>query len=85
MARGNGVKAGLLRPLTLWPFPEGTLQEIAARVDAVLVPEMNDGQLSLEVQRLCESIDRVEGLNRLDGEAITPGMILSRLEELAGR
>jgi len=82
MARDKGLKAGLLRPITLWPFPEAALKEAAKNARHVLVPEMNAGQLCYEVERICgtESIAR---LNRFDGEAISPEQILEKIEELA--
>jgi 2-oxoglutarate ferredoxin oxidoreductase subunit alpha len=83
-ARENGLRAGLFRPRTLWPFPEAAFQEAAARAKWVLVPEMNAGQLCLEVERLCPRQARVSRLNRIDGEAIPPAEIAARIEELAG-
>ena len=50
--RAQGIKAGLIRPITLWPFPERAIRAAAARARRVLVPEMNAGQLALEVERL---------------------------------
>ncbi len=81
--REAGIKAGLFRPITLWPFPEAALMEAAAGARAVLVPEMNRGQLILEVQRLCDSAQPIVPLNRVDGEPIAPGQITARIEELA--
>ena len=77
LLRAQGVKAGLFRPITLWPFPEQALQRVASRARAVLVPEMNHGQMILEVERIVDGI-RVAGLNRVDGEAITPAQIAER-------
>jgi|SRR5712691_3398222 len=53
MARERGVAAGLLRPVVVWPFPERRLREIAARpgLAGFVVPEMNYGQIVLEVER----------------------------------
>ena len=79
--RQRGVKAGLFRPLTLWPFPEAQLRAAAANARAVLVPEMNAGQLRLEVERVLRD-KPVEGLNRYDGEAIAPAQISERIEAL---
>lgn len=83
LAREQGVKAGLFRPITLWPFPEDALRRAAASVRAVLVPEMNLGQLRLEVERVLRATP-VAGLNRYDGEPIAPTAIAARLQELAG-
>jgi 2-oxoglutarate ferredoxin oxidoreductase subunit alpha len=81
-ARAKGIRAGLFRPITLWPFPEDALRAAAAGARAVLVPEMNAGQLVLEVERLLRGT-RVTGLNRYDGEAITPAEIAGRIEQIA--
>ena len=59
-AAPRGVRVGLFRPITLWPFPEAALREAAKNARAVLVPEMNAGQLSLEVERILGR-DKVEG------------------------
>jgi len=82
LCRARGVRAGLFRPITLWPFPEKALREVAARARAVLVPEMNAGQLSLEVERILGG-KRVEGIHRFNGEPITPAEIAARAETLA--
>ena len=82
-AREAGMKAGLLRPITLWPFPEAALRTLAADVTHVLVPEMNAGQLCLEVERICGT-GKIARLNRFDGEAIPPAQILEHIEGLAG-
>lgn len=50
-AREKGIRAGLLRPITLWPFPEKQITEIAEQAKKIVVPEMNCGQLVREVQR----------------------------------
>ncbi len=82
-ARETGIRAGLLRPVTLWPFPEDALRQLAAKASHVLVPEMNAGQLCFEVARICGT-EKVSQLNRFDGEAIAPTQILERIEGLAG-
>jgi len=74
--RQQGVKAGLFRPVTLWPFPEQRFIAAAHRARAVLVVEMNAGQMILEVQRHINSTTRVQGLNRFDGEVISPQQIV---------
>ena len=50
-AREQGVNVGFIRPIVIWPFPERRIREIAPRVDAFVVPEINFGQISLEVER----------------------------------
>jgi 2-oxoglutarate ferredoxin oxidoreductase subunit alpha len=82
-ARDKGIKAGLLRPITLWPFPETVLGRLAEGARHVLVPEMNAGQLCFEVERICGA-GKTARLNRFDGEAIPPALILEQIERLAG-
>ncbi len=77
IARADGLRLGLFRPITLWPFPEAALRAAAKTARAVLVPEMNAGQLSLEVERILGAA-RVHGLHRYDGEAIAPAEIAAR-------
>ncbi len=81
IAREKGIKVGLLRPVTLWPFPEKVFKQLAERAKHVLVAEMNAGQLILEIERLCPSGTMVSGINKFDGESIQPDEILSRIEE----
>jgi 2-oxoglutarate ferredoxin oxidoreductase subunit alpha len=82
LCRARGVRAGLFRPITLWPFPERALREAAGKARAVLVPEMNAGQLSLEVERILGG-KRVDAIHRFNGEPITPVEIAERAEALA--
>ena len=70
--RNKGMKVGLFRPITLWPFPEEAFKEAVSSAKMVLVPEMNAGQLILEIERLCAGSIVVVGLNRVDGEHIEP-------------
>jgi len=81
-ARDRGVKAGLLKLVTLWPFPRPLVEPYLRKVRAVLVPEMNMGQMSREVKRVNQGATRVETLNRIDGGLITPGEIVERLVKM---
>jgi 2-oxoglutarate/2-oxoacid ferredoxin oxidoreductase subunit alpha len=78
-ARERGIKAGLLQLITLWPFPRQILEPLLRQARAVLVPELNLGQISREVKRVNQGQTRVEKLNRIDGSLITPDEILGRL------
>ncbi len=78
-ARRRGVRAGLLQLITLWPFPRQILEPYLKQTRAVLVPELNMGQVSREVKRINQGVTRVETLNRIDGNLITPDEILVRL------
>jgi 2-oxoglutarate ferredoxin oxidoreductase subunit alpha len=81
-ARDQGLKAGLLQLVTLWPFPRRILTPLLRRVRAVLVPELNMGQMSREVKRVNQGMAKIETLNRIDGNLITPGEILDRLMKM---
>ena len=65
-ARAEGKKVGMLRLITIWPFPEGKIREVASRAKRVFVPEMNLGQLSREVERFAladvVSIPKIGGI-----------------------
>ncbi len=50
-ARKQGIKAGLLRLITIWPFPEDQIKALAERVKSLVTVEINLGQIHLEVQR----------------------------------
>ncbi len=82
--RAKGVKAGLFRPLTLWPFPEETFRKAVSNARAVLVPEMNAGQLITEIERILPGKPSVHGLNRFDGEVISPGEIEEAVNHILG-
>lgn len=66
-ARKNGIKAGFLRLLIVWPFPRDKIASISKKVNIILVPEMNLGQLSREIERFadCEvvSVSKVGGVS----------------------
>ncbi len=83
LARAEGIKVGMFRPITLWPFPAKAFKEILASIKSVLVPEMNAGQLIEEIERYRPEGCDIAGLNRIDGETITPEQILDRIRELA--
>lgn len=79
-ARKAGIKAGLLRPLTIWPFPDKAVKELAGRVKVIIVPELNLGQMVHEVER-CSKKAEVVGIHRVDGEPITPAQILDVIKK----
>jgi len=82
MAREAGVKAGLLRAITVWPFPEELLRSFRGRVKAVIVPEMNMGQMILEVERCLGGSARIVGVNRADGALFKPDEIYGKIREV---
>ncbi|MHB8156309.1 MAG: 2-oxoacid:acceptor oxidoreductase subunit alpha [Desulfocucumaceae bacterium] len=79
-ARAEGLKVGMIRPTTLWPFPEQAVDSAASRGIPLLVVEMNLGQITLEVERAAAGRSKVRLLSRVDGELFTPGEILSALK-----
>ena len=82
VAQERGLRIGLLRPLTLWPFPEAAVRSLAERVRHIIVPEMNLGQLVLEVERVVAGRCPVHRVNRVTGEPIPPDEILAKIQEL---
>jgi 2-oxoglutarate ferredoxin oxidoreductase subunit alpha len=80
-ARERGMKVGLIRPTTLWPFPRRLIVRYAQSIKRFLVVELNLGQMVLEVERIAAGKTRVESLTRYDGELITPAEIINRLVE----
>ena len=75
-ARRQGVKVGLVRPITLWPFPTLSVERMAEQVRTVIVPEMNIRQMSWEVQAAVAGRAKVVDYGRVDGKLITPDEIL---------
>ncbi|WP_198470928.1 2-oxoacid:acceptor oxidoreductase subunit alpha [Acetomicrobium sp. S15 = DSM 107314] len=82
-ARQKGLKVGHFRPITLWPFPDEELKELASQVDVVIVPELNCGQMLLEVERAVNGKAPVVGKSLVNGELFQPSDILSAIEEVA--
>lgn len=80
-ARNRGIRAGLLELTTLWPFPDGEVRSILSRVKAVIVPELNLGQVAREVERLNDFSCTVVRVNRVDGGLLKPEEILAAIEE----
>lgn len=74
-ARARGVPVGLVRPITLWPFPTLAVDRMAERVRTVIVPEMNLKQMSWEVQAAVAGRAKVVDFGRVDGKLITPAQI----------
>ena len=77
--RAKGEKVSMFTAQTLWPFPEAAVEELAESVERIIVPEMNLGQLALEVERVAGR-KKVVRVNRANGEMVTPDMILSAME-----
>ncbi len=79
MARQRRHKVGQVTLLTLWPFAEEVIDRVARTARQIIVPEMNLGQLALEVERVAGR-NKVVQVNRANGEMVTPQMILDAIE-----
>ena len=75
-ARANGLKVGMLRPITLWPFPAAKVQELAKRTKPFLVFEMNMGQMIEDVQLALEGRGKVSFYGRPGGVIPTPNEVV---------
>jgi 2-oxoglutarate/2-oxoacid ferredoxin oxidoreductase subunit alpha len=75
-------KVGIFRPVTLWPFPDKTVKENLDTKDVILVPELNQGQMIHEVERMTRDSVRVVPLHRVDGYEITPEEIVNAVMEV---
>jgi len=74
-ARALGVPVGMVRPITLWPFPTQAVDRMAEQVRTVIVPEMNLKQIAWEVQAAVAGRAKVVDYGRVDGKLITPAEI----------
>jgi 2-oxoglutarate ferredoxin oxidoreductase subunit alpha len=82
LCREEGIKAGLIEPVVLWPFPAERILEIARKVKAFVVPEMNLGQMAREVRLAAQCSVEVHELHRVDGEPIMPQQIATMVKEV---
>jgi 2-oxoglutarate ferredoxin oxidoreductase subunit alpha len=80
-ARERGLKVGLLKLITIWPFVRSAVEKVLQTSRVLIVPEMNMGQISREVKRVNRGTARVLTVNKVDGTIITPGEILKRIQE----
>ena len=82
LAREKGIKVGLLRPITLWPFPEQRLNELSGQVKQMLSVELNTGQMVQDVKLAVNGKVPVHFYGRLGGMVPTPEEIVTHLETL---
>ncbi len=83
--RSKGEKIGVIELQTLWPFPSGVIREKCAGAKAVLVVEMNMGQVLAQVRAAVKEPEKVFLANRVDGKLITPDDIKQVLRVIQGR
>lgn len=82
-AREEGLKVGMVKLISVWPFPEKCLRLLAERVRAFVVPELNAGQISLEVERCAAGRAYVLPVLHMGGEVIHPDRILEAIRDAA--
>jgi 2-oxoglutarate ferredoxin oxidoreductase subunit alpha len=83
MARSEGIKLGLFRPITLWPFPYDPLRRLADRVETILTVEMSAGQMWEDVQLAVAERARTPFYGEMGGVVPTPKGILSEVKKHA--
>ena len=83
LARERGIKAGSMRLIVVWPFAESRIRELAGRVKAFVVPEINRGQMVLEVERCAGGRAEVFSVPHSGGSVHAPETILEAIERAA--
>jgi 2-oxoglutarate/2-oxoacid ferredoxin oxidoreductase subunit alpha len=83
MARQQGIKAGLVQLQTIWPFAEERIRELARQAHAFIVPELNMGQIVLEVERCAGGVKTVS-VPHAGGAVHEPRTILAAIKEAVG-
>lgn len=83
LARAKGIRVGKLRLITIWPFPDDKIRELARRTGAFVVPELNLGQIVREVERAAAGAARTYSVPHAGGTVHRPEQILSVIEEAA--
>ncbi|MFW9994674.1 MAG: 2-oxoacid:acceptor oxidoreductase subunit alpha [Candidatus Odinarchaeota archaeon] len=81
-ARRNGLKVGLLRLITLWPFAEELVNKLAGQVKHMIVAEINNGQMVREVERAVAGQCKVHFIPKLGGSVHTPDEIFDKIKEV---
>jgi len=84
-ARQEGIRVGYLRLITVWPFPDEAIRRLAKGIRAFVVPEINLGQISREVERCAAGQALVFGANRAGGDILEPHHVLNVIRQAAGR
>ncbi|MBR0240227.1 MAG: 3-methyl-2-oxobutanoate dehydrogenase subunit VorB [Bacteroidales bacterium] len=82
IAREQGLKVGLLRPITLWPFPSKRIAELASKVKGILSLEINAGQMVEDIRMAVEGKTPVEWYGRLGGIIPEPEEVVAQLKKL---
>ena len=85
LAREEGIRVGYLRLITVWPFPEDLIRDLAKKIKCFVVPEINMGQIIREVERCASGQAEVIGVNRPGGDVLEPQKVLDAIRQAAGR
>lgn len=85
MAREKGIRAGSIRLITIWPFAEHVIRRWAEQIDYFIVPELNYGQIYLEVKREAGGRAETVLVSRMGGRLITPGEIYMEIVRISRR
>lgn len=85
MAREEGIRVGLLRLVTVWPFPDEQIRDLAGQVGAIVVPEINMGQIVREVERCAAGQAEVSLVPHPGGGIHDPQKVLNAIRQAAGR
>jgi len=81
-ARAKGIKVGLIRPISLWPFPSEKISDSTSQIKKFLVAELNMGQMVEDVRLAVNGKKPVEFIGRLGGMLLTPAQVLKKLEDV---
>ena len=84
-ARKQGIKAGLIRPITLWPFPTDAIKETIGTAKVYLSVEMNMGQMVDDVRLTVNGAAPVEFFGRTGGVIPSPAEVLEKIVEINGK
>jgi 2-oxoglutarate ferredoxin oxidoreductase subunit alpha len=84
-ARAEGIRVGYLRLITVWPFPEERVRELAKGIRAFVVPEINMGQMVREVERCACGQAQVWSATCAGGDILEPHHVLNVIRQAAGR
>ena len=83
IAREEGLRVGMLKLVTVWPFAEDRIRELAPQIDAFVVPEINMGQIALEVERCAAGQAKTIPVTHPGGDIHKPDVILDAIREVA--
>ncbi len=84
-ARKQGIKVGMIRPITLWPFPKKPLFEAASKVKTFISVELNMGQMKEDIELAIRCQRPVELVSRVGGMIPSPEEVLSAIQAAAGK